>query len=36
MGHLVKAPALRLGLFLCPLRFDSDKGYTNIPLVAIV
>lgn len=36
MGSLVNAPALRLGLFLCPLCFDRSKGYMNIPPVSVV
>ena len=36
MGGLVNAPALRLGLFLCPLCFDRNKGYTDIPLASVV
>ena len=36
MGNLVNAPALRLGLFLCPLCHDRNKGYTNIPPAPIV
>lgn len=33
---MVNAPALRLGLFLCPLRFDRNRGYTNMPPASTV
>ena len=33
---MVNAPALRLGLFSCPLCHNRNKGYTDIPPVPIL